>query len=128
MMRAVFIIFLTVVCECAAAARRRANVLFPPFPVPYGRFTVYLLSCSSPYIEMPKETQTPAHEGPKACPLDQILCPSPPVLHPATGPAATPGPNAGPLANASTLMEALRENKLFDIRLIGSARSGGGSL
>jgi hypothetical protein len=32
MMRAVFIIFLTVVCECAAAARCRANVLsFLPF-------------------------------------------------------------------------------------------------
>jgi hypothetical protein len=32
MMRAVFIIFLTVVCECTAAARRRANVLsFHPF-------------------------------------------------------------------------------------------------
>jgi hypothetical protein len=36
MMRAVFIIFLTVVCECAAAARCRANCAeFPPIPVPY---------------------------------------------------------------------------------------------
>jgi hypothetical protein len=56
---------------------------------------------------MSKETQTPAHEGPQACPLDQILYPSPPVLHPATGPAATPGPNAGPLANACPLSRIL---------------------
>jgi hypothetical protein len=40
------------------------------------------------------ETQTPAHEGPKACPLDQILCPSPPFLH-------------APLANACPLSRIL---------------------
>jgi hypothetical protein len=33
-----------------------------------------------------------------------------------------------PFTRASTLMESLRENKLFDIRLIGAARSGAGSL